>query len=141
MLRQTLATGAALLALSAPVVAEIVLTEAYARSSNARSGAAFMVIENTGPTDDRLIAVQSEAAARVELHTHIADDNGVMRMRPVEDGFALPSGSRHALERGGDHVMFMGLSAPFENGTTVPVTLIFEQAGPIEVEIPVDLDR
>ena len=51
------------------------------------------------------------------------------------------AGGSHALKRGGDHVMFMGLSQPFEPGVTVPVVLEFEKAGEIRVEIPVDLDR
>ena len=47
----------------------------------------------------------------------------------------------HALARGGDHVMFMGLNAPFEQGNMLNVTLVFEKAGEIEVQIPVDLER
>jgi len=64
-----------------------------------------------------------------------------MRMVEVEEGFAVPAGGMHALKRGGDHVMFMGLTRPMEQGDTVNVTLIFEKAGRIEVEIPVDLER
>ncbi|MEO1154600.1 MAG: copper chaperone PCu(A)C, partial [Pseudomonadota bacterium] len=41
----------------------------------------------------------------------------------------------------GDHVMFMGLTGPFVDGETVEVTLTFEQAGDITVDIPVDLNR
>ena len=143
MLRRILAAGCAALALAGPALAEIAVTDAYARSAGAmaQSGAAFMVIENGGDTDDRLIAARSDAAERVELHTHIADENGVMRMREVEGGFAIPAGGSHVLARGGDHVMFLGLTAPFEQGATVPVTLVFEQAGEVAVEIPVDLDR
>ena len=67
--------------------------------------------------------------------------DGVMKMTHVEAGFAIPAGGSHALARGGDHVMFMGLAAPFEQGATVTVTLTFERAGEIEVAIPVDLER
>jgi copper(I)-binding protein len=45
------------------------------------------------------------------------------------------------LARGGDHVMFMGLNEPFADGDTVAVTLVFEHAGEVAVEIPVDLNR
>ncbi len=126
-----------------PALAEnstIMIKDAFARSGP-QSGAAFFTIVNEGDADDRLVAVQSDAAARVELHTHIEDENGVMKMRPVEDGFAVPAGGMHALERGGDHVMFMGLAAPFEQGATVAVTLTFEKAGDVAVDIPVDNDR
>lgn len=122
---------------------EIKVDDAYARSSgkNAKAGAAFMMIVNQGEADDRLIGVQSEVAARVELHTHKIDDAGVAKMVHVEEGFVIPAGESHMLKRGGDHVMFMGLTEPFEHGETVPVTLIFEQAGEVKVEIPVDLER
>ena len=92
-------------------------------------------------TNDRLIGVKSDVAGRVELHTHKVDENGVAQMIHVEEGFAIPAGEAHLLKRGGDHVMFMGLNAPFEQGSSVPVTLIFEQAGEVVVEIPVDLER
>ncbi len=119
------------------------ITDAYARSSgkSAKAGAAFMVIENHGDAPDRLTGVVSDAAARIELHTHQIDANGVAKMVHVEEGFEIPAGEVHMLKRGGDHVMLMGLTAPFEHGATVPVTLIFEQAGEVTVEIPVDLER
>ncbi len=121
----------------------IVVDDAYARSSGkaAKAGAAFMIIENNGDTDDRLISVTSDVAGRVELHTHEIDANGVAKMVHVEEGFAIPAGETHMLKRGGDHVMFMGLTAPFEHGATIPVTLVFENAGEVEIEIPVDLER
>ncbi|GAA6158645.1 copper chaperone PCu(A)C [Ruegeria sp. HU-ET01832] len=135
--------AAATIATAAVAQDSIAVEDAYARSSGktAKAGAAFMMIENTGDADDRLIAVESEAAARVELHTHEVDANGVAKMIHVEEGFVIPAGEARALKRGGDHVMFMGLTAPFEEGSTVPVTLIFEKAGEVEVDIPVDLKR
>lgn len=134
---------AATLALPAYGADTITISDAYARASSAMasSGAAFMVIENHGDEDDRLIAASSEAAERVELHTHRETEDGVMQMMEVEEGFAIPARGRHALERGGDHVMFMGLRAPFEHGATVTLTLTFEVAGDQVVDIPVDLER
>lgn len=133
---------AVLLATSLPVAAQQILVEdAYARSANQISGAAFMVLVNPGSEDDRLIAARSPAADRVELHTHLADPTGVMRMVEVEDGFAVPAGGRHELARGGDHVMFLGLTGPLEAGGTVPLTLLFERAGEIELEVTVDNQR
>ena len=141
-LRLALATGFALVA--GPLLAQsIVVEDAYARAStpSSPSGAAFMVLTNAGEEDDRLLAVRAEAAARVELHTHAEDANGVMRMREIEDGLPLPAGESHALARGGDHVMLMGLTAPLEQGATLPITLTFERAGDVEVEVIVDHER
>lgn len=137
----TLALSA--LVLATPALADIEISDAYARSSGpaAMAGAAFFTITNTGDSDDRLIGARSDVAKRTELHTHIAGDDGVMKMREVEGGFAVPAGGSHMLQRGGDHVMFMGLTGPFEQGATFPVTLVFETAGEIVVDIPVDLER
>ena len=85
-----------------------------------------MVIENTGDSDDRLVSATSDAAMKVELHTHVADDNGVMKMMEVEDGITIPANGQHALARGGDHVMFMGLTGPLEQDSEIAVTLTFE---------------
>ncbi len=121
----------------------IVVEDAYARASTptAKSGAAFMVLMNSSDQDDRLVAAKSDVAARVELHTHREIADGVMKMMEVEEGFAIPAGGSHMLARGGDHVMFMGLNEPFTDGDTVAVTLVFEHAGEVAVEIPVDLNR
>jgi len=122
-------------------ISHITIDDAYARASNTMAGAAFMRITNTSDTDDRLIAVVADVSERVELHTHIEDANGVMRMIEVKDGFAIPAGGTHRLERGGDHIMFMGLKAPFEQGGTIDVTFTFEEAGDVTVEVPIDLER
>ena len=103
---KTLALSGLICVAAAPMaMAEIVIKDAYARSSGpmAKAGAAFMVIENTGDTADRLIAARADVAKRVELHTHIDDGNGVMKMREVEGGFAVPAGGAATLARGGDH--------------------------------------
>lgn len=133
---------AAIALIALPASAEVKITDSYARvaSPKAKAGAAFMVIENTGTTPDRLVSAESPAAKRVELHTHI-NDNGVMKMREVEAGFEIPAGGSYMLKRGSDHVMFMGLTESWAHGDSVPVTLIFEGAGEVSVEIPVDLDR
>jgi len=126
----------------AAVAADILVEDGYARVSRpgAPTGAMFMVIRNAGETADTLVAAASPAAKRVELHTHLEKD-GVMMMRPVEGGIEIDAGEVHALERGGDHVMLMGLTALLEDGMEVEVTLTFEQAGEVTVMVPVDNAR
>ncbi|WP_074221698.1 copper chaperone PCu(A)C [Rhodovulum sp. ES.010] len=143
-LKPMILAGALALASALPALAgDIVIEDPYARASTmmSKSGAAFMTLVNTGAEDDRLVAASSDIAAKVELHTHREDAGGVMRMVEVEEGFAVPAGGRHELARGGDHVMFLGLTRPLEQGDTVTVTLRFETAGEIVVEMPVDLGR
>jgi copper(I)-binding protein len=122
---------------------DIEVKDAYVRTSSmmSKSGAAFMVIENHGDADDRLVSAASDVAQKVELHTHKDMGDGVMKMMKVEEGFAVPAHSEHALARGGDHVMLLGLTRELKQGDMVSVTLTFEKAGEMTVEIPVDLER
>ena len=143
MLRQVLASLAVMVSAGVAAAGDIMVMDAYARGAtpNAKAGAAFMVIMNHGATDDRLVAVRTDFAARAELHSHIEDANGVMSMVHVEEGFALPAGGMIELRRGGDHVMMMGVRAAFEQGGTIPMVLVFEQAGELELDVVIDLER
>lgn len=100
------------------------------------TAAAFFMIENDGTEDDRLIEARADVSRLVELHTHI-DENGVMKMRPVENGFAIPAEGMHKLERGADHVMFMGVTEELTDGDTFPLTLVFEKAGEVTFDVTV----
>ena len=102
----------------------------------AESGGGFLAITNTGTTPDRLIAVKSPAADKVEIHEMKMDGN-IMRMREVEKGIEIPPGATVELKPGGFHVMFMGLKAPFAKEAKVPLTLVFEKAGSIDVDLMV----
>ncbi|MEN8837697.1 MAG: copper chaperone PCu(A)C [Celeribacter marinus] len=142
-LKSTLLAGFSVLAFAMPAFAEITIDDAYARSSgmSAKAGAAFFVIHNSGAEDDQLINATSDVSKLVELHTHKDMGEGVMKMMHVPEGFTIPAGGEHALARGGDHVMFMGIKEGFEQGDILTVTLTFEKAGDITVDIPVDLER
>jgi hypothetical protein len=116
--------------------------DGYAISSgpNAPAGAAYMTIANDGDASDRLVAAESPAARRVGLHDHVLE-NGVARMVALPQGVQLPAGETVAFERGGLHVMLMGLTGPLVDGATVPITLVFEGAGALTIEFPVDRSR
>ena len=129
-------------ALPALAADTITVKDPYARfMPGAMAGAAFMVIENQGAEDDRLVDAASDIAQKVQLHTHKAGADGMMQMLHVPEGFVIPAGGEHSLQRGGDHVMFMGLNERPGAGESVSVTLTFEKAGEIVVDIPVDNSR
>ena len=110
---------------------------ARASAGAAPTGAAYLTLRNDGAEADRLVGVETPAAERAELHTHLHED-GVMKMRRVEGGIALPAGESVALAPGGLHVMLFGLAAPLEEGTRFPMTLVFKKAGRLAVEIQVE---
>lgn len=138
-----LALAMTLFALPALAADGIAIQDPYARTMGGMgaSGAVFFTIENHQASDDTLIDAKSDAAKKVELHTHKEDANGVMQMRHVPEGFAIPAGASHALARGGDHVMLMGLTRDLNDGDKVAVTLVFETAGEVVIEAVVDNAR
>ena len=103
---------------------------------NAPVGGGFFTIENEGPEADRLISASSPAADVVQIH-EMAMEGDVMKMRPLSEGLELPAGQTVVLSPGGFHLMFMGLKQAFVEGQTVPVTLVFEKAGTVELALPV----
>ena len=107
-----------------------------AAPAGATAGAAYLSITNTGSAPDRLIGGSSPVASAVELH-EMNMDGGVMRMRPVTGGLAIPAGRTIALKPGGYHIMLIGLKAPLTAGTMVPLTLRFEKAGVVKLQVPV----
>lgn len=146
MFRTTLlAAAAALFTLSALAPAQahdgIHIENAYARIGASGSGAVFFDIVNHSAEADRLIAAATDAAERVELHTHLQDAQGVMRMVEVKDGLPVEGGQTLALMRGGDHVMLMGVRQPLKDGDVFALTLTFERGDVLTIEVPVDNAR
>lgn len=134
------AAALALIPLAAAADEGLTVADAYARGANPRAGAAFMVIENHRDTDCLLSAASSDVAELVELHTHKEVD-GVMKMTRIEGGITIPAGGEHALQRGGDHVMLMGLKAPLQDGQVVSLSLDFGDCGTQTLDVTVDNTR
>jgi copper(I)-binding protein len=65
-------------------------------------------------------------------------ENGVMKMRPVEQGLTIDPGKTVKLAPGGYHLMMMDLKSPLKQGDKEPVTLEFEKAGKVTVSLDVE---
>jgi copper(I)-binding protein len=100
----------------------------------ARTGAAYLTIENRSGAD-RLLGAASPAARALELHTHVSE-GGVQRMVRLME-VEIPAGATVAFAPGGLHVMLIDLAAPLAPGGTVALRLEFANAEPIEVSVPV----
>ena len=134
--RLLLAGLVAALARPASAQAPLVVHEPWARAAMAgRTSAAYMTIENTTGTLDRLVSATSPAARVVELHTHLMD-GGVMRMRPVT-AIEVNPGEPAVLRPGGLHIMLIDLARQLRPGETIPLTLRFERAGEVTIQVPV----
>ena len=82
----------------------------------------------------------SDAAERAELHTH-AEEDGVMRMGPIEGGITGDAGEAHQLARGGDHVMLLGLTRPLADGDSIELSFDFGNCGTETATATVDNQR
>jgi copper(I)-binding protein len=101
------------------------------------SGAAYFSIENAGKTADKLIAVSSPIAKSAEIHTMTMEGN-VMKMREAS-AIDLAPGAKVSMKPGdGYHIMLMGLTKPLKKDDKFPMTLTFEKAGKVDVEVRVD---
>jgi copper(I)-binding protein len=109
---------------------------ARATAQMARSGGAFLTIENTGNTPDKLLKAASPMAAHTQVHT-VTMEGDVMRMREVP-AIELAPKSTTELKPGGYHIMLMELSGPLKAGDKFPLTLVFEKAGTITVDVMVE---
>lgn len=111
--------------------------------TNFRARASIGQMKNSGAygdirsvDDDYLIEVSSQAARIIELHEHI-HDNGVMRMREVEGGFALAADETMVMKPGGYHIMLIGLVEPLKDGTSIDLKLKFKSGKTIDASVPV----
>ncbi len=131
----------------------ITVADAWSRPSPlvAGSGAAYMVIKNTGATADALIGGSSDVASAVEVHETVdmssampagsMDASGmgsspVMGMQKV-DRLEIPAGGTVELKPGGYHVMLIGLARELKVGEKIEITLTFEKAGEVKVSAEV----
>ncbi len=97
--------------------------------------AGYLTIANGTGAEDHLLGATSPRAARVEIH-EMTMDGAVMRMRALER-LSIPAHGAAQLGPGGAHLMFFGVGEPFAEGQSIPVRLVFEHAGTIDVALPV----
>jgi copper(I)-binding protein len=119
-------------------IGDIEVSGAFTRATlpNAPVGAGYLTITNKGAADDRLVSATSTVAGTTRIH-EMKMEGDVMKMNELPDGVVIPAGGSVTLEPGGLHIMFMQLNQAFAEGSTIPVTLTFEKAGSVEVELAV----
>ena len=113
----------------------IKIDKAWARATMqpGATGVVYLTLSNSGPAADRLVGVSSPVAAEAGLHIMVMEGT-VMQMRPV-DALDVKSGDSIQLKPGGLHIMLTNLKQALKQGEHFPLTLDFEKAGRIEVEV------
>jgi copper(I)-binding protein len=123
---------------AAPVKAgDLTIENAWARATpkGAPVGVGYLSIRNDGATADRLTGASADFAA-VQVH-EMKMNKGVMEMREVSGGLEIPAHATVTLKPGGYHLMFTDLKHPLVKGETAHLTLTFEHAGQVGVDLPV----
>lgn len=102
----------------------------------AAQAAGCLAIANTGAEADRLVSAHCPLAERTEIHG-IKVVGADIRMSPLPDGLAIPPNYTTTLKPRGYHLLLQGLRTPLTSGARLPVTLCFEKAGEVAVELVV----
>jgi copper(I)-binding protein len=132
----------------AATLGSIEIRQPWARPASAESiegdeppesvgGGGFFTMTNNGASPDRLIAASSPAADKIEIHAIKVVGSGIA-MCPLKDGLVLAPGVTLTLKPRGYHLLLTGLRKPLTAGTSLPVTLTFEKAGSIDIELAVE---
>lgn len=121
---------------TASALAQVSVENPWARPTppNAKLAAGYLTVVNAGAAD-RLVGASSPAAARVETHV-TRKDGDIFRMREVKH-LDVPANGRLELKPAGAHLMLIDIKRPFRAGEKVPVTLRFQKAGEVKVELVV----
>lgn len=128
-----------LLVLSAcsPSNGALSVQDAWARQAlQGQNGAVYFVIQNDTRTDDALIGAGTDAAASAEAHMSMMDSSGVMSMR-MQDAVQVPAGESIVFKPGDLHVMLIDLNRDLQINDTFTLTLRFEKAGEITLQVEV----
>lgn len=102
----------------------------------ASMGVGYMVIRNHGGSDITLVGASTPRAGRVSIHETRMKD-GVMAMQPLANGLSVAAGETVELKPHSYHLMLEQLVKPLKAGERVSLTLEFEEAGTLPVELNV----
>lgn len=102
---------------------------------SAPTAAAYFVVHNQGAGAERLLGAETPVAGKAQLHQHLNRD-GLMKMEHVP-AVEIPAGGEAAFVPMGYHVMLFELKRPLRDGDRFPLTLHFQQAGDVTVEVVV----
>ncbi|MFZ5937792.1 copper resistance protein CopZ [Pseudomonas putida] len=105
---------------------------------NAPNVAAYFVVHNNGKADDRLLSVDSPISDDAQLHEHAMSASGAMKMQQVQS-VTVPAGKDLVFAPSAYHVMLMQPKdrSLLTDGKRFPLTLHFEKAGDITVDVAV----
>ena len=114
---------------------EIVHPWCFETTDTAKPVAVFMTIRNAGGRPDRLLRASTSLAAKAELRDGGAAPEAVGQ---VVGSVAVGRRGEVDLKRGGPHILLSGLKKQLGAYDAFVMTLVFERAGKVDVEVQVE---
>lgn len=116
---------------------EFKVMDAWARPGDAgNNGAVYFILSNATDTDETLLSASTDVASAAEVHMSMMDANSVMSMK-MQEAVPVPAQQEVIFKPGGLHVMLVGLIHPLKAGDSITLTLNFEKAGSMTIQVPI----
>ena len=129
----------ALLFASSALGAESVTTaNAWTRATVPGQSVAGAYFDITSVAPAALVAVESPAAKKAELHM-MSMDGGVMKMRAVQK-IELPAQQTVSLKPGGYHVMLIDIKRELKAGERVPLKIVVQDGRGVKTSLNVEAE-
>ena len=131
--------GAAYMTITSPVADKLVGAKAdpsVAAEVQIHEVVMLMPDDSMGSDTTMGMDMGTDTTMGMDMGTDDTMPSGEMTMQQVEF-IELPAGTAVELKPGGYHVMIIGLVNPLEVGQTIQITLVFEKAGEITIDVPV----
>ena len=111
------------------------VNDPWANATPVGASVAAVYMELTVANADTLVSASTTVADHIEMHeSH--EENGMMKMRPLAM-VELQAGQPFSFAQGGAHFMLIDLRQPLVAGMRFPMTLQFQRAGSVTVQVQV----
>ncbi|MBO6621790.1 MAG: copper chaperone PCu(A)C [Balneola sp.] len=122
---------------NSPQKSELAKIENWARPGvQGQMSGAYFVYRNPLSIADTLISVYSPQAMMTQIHESYTTEDDLAGMREKAE-IIVQANQNITLEQGGLHVMLMNLKTDLQEPDSVTISLIFNQAGKVDLTLPV----
>ena len=98
--------------------------------------AAYLTIQNSGKSADKLLSVECACAAATMMHR--SENKGGVASMAMLTSLEIPAGAKVAFTPNGLHVMLVGVHGPLKAGGIQMMTLTFQKAGAVKAAFAVN---
>ena len=118
---------------------DMVVSHAYTfeNAKMAHSMRVYLTLANAGAAADRLVSASVPFAGRVLFEGQAIGTDGTLSVREIA-AVAVEPGQTITFQPGALWIELESVSATFEHGEHFDMTLVFERAGAIEIEVEVE---